>query len=158
MDTDPLFLLLSLFVFVCFRDSWSAPPRPNFWCPWATIVGFTPWLLYRSACQSTEGIIHLKMLCIKALDFSYRTRSCISILTSAADLYLPFLSDSHAADELTYSWKPENPVQVNGMLTDGGRFLEGKLALGSVTADSCDVETATNRYSCVNLTLKLTKK
>ena len=64
-------------------------------------------------------------------------------------------ADSYQAKDVSYSWVPENPVQVNPQLTGGeGKSIEKKLALTSVTEDTCHVTTSTGEYSCIKLVLK----
>ena len=64
---------------------WGQPMGPNLPSPWATMSALR--LDWSTAARTTpqEVLPIWKLVELKMLDFSDRTRTCISILTSAAD-------------------------------------------------------------------------
>ena len=79
----PLFLLLFFYL----EGFWGQPQGPNFPSPWATMLALR--LDCSTAALTTpQTVLSLwKLVELKMLDFSDRTRTGISILTSAADSF-----------------------------------------------------------------------
>ena len=82
--------LSPFFIFFGLEGSWGQPQGPNFPSPWATMLAL------RLDCSTTalttpQKVLSLwRLIELKKLDFSDRTRTGISILTSAADPFHHF--------------------------------------------------------------------
>ena len=73
--------------FFWFRGTLRSASRAEFPVSLSNHVGFTPRLLYSSTHHSQKVLPICKLVELKMLDFSDRTRTGISILTSAPDVY-----------------------------------------------------------------------
>ena len=85
-EKDILFNVSTLFWFGGILGSASGAKFP---VSLSNHVGFMPRLLFSSTHHSPESLTHLKLVKLKMLDYSDRTRTGISILTSAADFHQP---------------------------------------------------------------------
>ena len=75
----------NLYMFFGLEGSWAQPQGPNFPSPWATMLALRL-DCSKAAITTPQKVLPIwKLVELKMLDFSDRTRTGISILTSAAD-------------------------------------------------------------------------
>ena len=82
---DLLIYLAKHCLFFGLEESWGQPQRPNFPSPWPTMLALSLDCSTAALTTPQRVLATWKLVELKMLDFSDRTRTGISILTSAAD-------------------------------------------------------------------------